>query len=218
MKGREAEDERRFTRALEAVVAELGVEVENGAWTRLIGHYRLLRLWGARMNLTAIREPEEIAERHFGESLYLWRELGLEKGCVADVGSGAGFPGLPIAAMAPEVCTTLVECVVKKAVFLSEVSRSWDNVDVFADRVENFCGRTQWALARGVAPEAILPCLARIAPRAALLVGEDTVHQLGECRDFEWGPPRALPWGRRRRLVFGVRVPRETELVASRST
>ena len=97
----------------------------------------LLLRWNARINLTAIRDPEEIVTRHFGESLFAARHLfpataRVETGDLpvslghirlADVGSGAGFPGVPIKLWAPEISLTLIESNQKKAVFLREVCR-----------------------------------------------------------------------------------------------
>jgi len=103
----------------------------------------MLLRWNARMNLTAIRDPEEIVVRHFGESLFAARHLfprdtsrsnqsTVAKGRarVADIGSGAGFPGIPIKLWAPEIALTLVESNQKKATFLREVVRSLTLTDI----------------------------------------------------------------------------------------
>jgi 16S rRNA (guanine527-N7)-methyltransferase len=72
----------------------------------------LLRRWNARINLTAIRDEEEIVIRHFGESLFAARCLfpreGASAPAIADLGSGAGFPGVPIKLWAPEISLTLI--------------------------------------------------------------------------------------------------------------
>src|SRR5580698_11231452 len=97
----------------------------------------ILLKWNARTNLTAIREPEEIVRRHFGESLFAAQYLGL---CptLLDFGSGAGFPGLPIAILKPEIAVTLAESQNKKATFLREVIRTLQlpNAEVWGSRVE----------------------------------------------------------------------------------
>jgi 16S rRNA (guanine527-N7)-methyltransferase len=96
----------------------------------------LLLKWNARTNLTAIRTPEEIVSRHFGESLFAGRHLGPHS-TLLDFGSGAGFPGLPIAILRPEISVTLAESQNKKATFLREVVRSIGlQVDVWPSRVE----------------------------------------------------------------------------------
>src|SRR5262249_51061612 len=123
----------------------------------------LLLRWNARTNLTAIRDPEEIAARHFGESLFLARHLfpdvaqsaahaapkhagdgagsGLAR-MVLDIGSGAGFPGLPIKIWDSAIHLTLVESNHKKATFLREVVRALalTNVNVIVARAESLIG------------------------------------------------------------------------------
>jgi len=89
-------------------------------------HLELLIRWNQRMNLTAVRSPEEMVTRHFGESLFAARELCSRDSQLAliDVGSGAGFPGLPIKYWAPQLQLTLIESHGKKATFLREVGRA----------------------------------------------------------------------------------------------
>lgn len=97
----------------------------------------LLLKWNARTNLTAIRDPEEIVRRHFGESLFVAMHLPT---CTTllDLGSGAGFPGLPIQLARPDLRVTLAESQNKKASFLREAVRSLGlSTEVWADRVEN---------------------------------------------------------------------------------
>jgi 16S rRNA (guanine527-N7)-methyltransferase len=107
---------------------------------QLLAYLGLLLKWNAKTNLTAIREPEQIVRRHFGESLALAElvdELaGIET--AADLGSGAGFPGLPLAIICPEVKVALIESQNKKATFLKEVVRTLDlaNVSVLNQRAE----------------------------------------------------------------------------------
>ena len=82
----------------------------------------LLLRWNARTNLTAIRDPEEIVRRHFGESLFTAAHLPPAM-TLLDFGSGAGFPGLPIQLLLPDLAVTLSESQGKKASFLREVVR-----------------------------------------------------------------------------------------------
>ena len=79
----------------------------------------LLLRWNARTNLTAIREPEEIVRRHFGESLLLAGMLPAVARSVLDLGSGAGFPGIPIQLLRPQLAVTLAESQGKKSQFPS---------------------------------------------------------------------------------------------------
>src|SRR6266581_1446024 len=83
----------------------------------------LLLRWNAKTNLTSVREPEAIVTRHFGESLFLARHVSREERTVIDVGSGAGFPGIPLKIYSPHLAVTLTESQNKKAAFLNEVIR-----------------------------------------------------------------------------------------------
>ena len=107
---------------------------------QLSAYLDLLVKWNARTNLTAIREPEEIVRRHFGESLFAGAQIGTRVGknaSLLDFGSGAGFPGLPIQLLLPELQVTLAESQGKKASFLREAVRTLGlPTEVWAGRVE----------------------------------------------------------------------------------
>jgi len=124
-------------------------------WKRLIGPYldapaepqlleslemylSLLLRWNARMNLTAVRDPAAIAQRHFGESLFAACHVPRGTSTLLDHGSGAGFPGLPIAIARPEITVTLAESQAKKATFLRQAVRELGlSAQVHARRTEN---------------------------------------------------------------------------------
>ena len=72
-------------------------------------HYELMVRWNKVLNLTAVREVAEIVERHYCESLFLGSHLPAGALRIADVGSGAGFPGIPVAILRPECPVTLIE-------------------------------------------------------------------------------------------------------------
>src|SRR5882757_3963226 len=108
---------------------------------QLAAYLDLLVRWNARTNLTAIRQPEEMVRRHFGESLFAAANLGDPSNfpnTLLDLGSGAGFPGIPIALAHPEITVTLAESQNKKAAFLREAVRTLGlkNVEVWAGRAE----------------------------------------------------------------------------------
>jgi len=90
---------------------------------RLTTHYRLLRQWGRRMNLTGLREPEAILKRHFLEPIAAASIL-VGRGRLVDLGSGNGFPAIPLAVLSPEVDLVLVEASEKKSSFLWAVVRA----------------------------------------------------------------------------------------------
>jgi 16S rRNA (guanine527-N7)-methyltransferase len=141
----------------------------------------LLLHWNARVNLTAVRDAEHIVTRHFGESLFAARHLfpgdPTPADC-ADLGSGAGFPGLPIKIWAPHVKVTLIESNHKKATFLREVIRTLalKEVNVFAGRGEDLPAAsasvvTLRAVEGFEKALAVAAKLARPGGRLALLIG-----------------------------------------------
>jgi 16S rRNA (guanine527-N7)-methyltransferase len=110
--------------------------VPAALYAQLSTYLDLLLKWNARTNLTAIRTPEEIVQRHFGESLFAGKHLG-SYSTLLDFGSGAGFPGLPIALLRPDFKVTLAESQNKKATFLREAVRSLGiPVEIWPARVE----------------------------------------------------------------------------------
>lgn len=107
-----------------AALLEPYLPVPPAILPQLSSYLDLLLKWNARTNLTAIRDPEEIVRRHFGESLFAARHIDYKPSTLLDLGSGAGFPGLPIAILHPEIQVTLAESQNKKASFLREVVRT----------------------------------------------------------------------------------------------
>jgi len=80
-------------------------------------YIKILLTWNEKVNLTAIRDPLEILYRHFCESMYAAEAIPLKDGRLADVGSGAGFPGLPLKLMRPELQVFLVDPTSRKSHF-----------------------------------------------------------------------------------------------------
>ena len=194
----------------------------------------LLKRWNARINLTAIRKEEEIVPRHFGESFFLAHHLFPEgesiqalEGApsklrlgghvhVLDIGSGAGFPALPLKIWAPNIHLTLIESNQKKAAFLREVARALTltNIDVITDRAETLAARPDFSRADVVTLRAverfdtILPqAVAFLAPHAslALLIGAAQIPQLTALTTLKWHSPIPVPQSHERVLSIGVR-------------
>src|SRR5882762_8583795 len=89
----------------------------------------MLTTWNDKINLTAIRDPLEMLYRHFCESMFAAVAVPLNSGRLADVGSGGGFPGLPLKILRPELQVFLVESNIKKATFLAELVRELELAD-----------------------------------------------------------------------------------------
>jgi len=183
----------------------------------------LLLRWNERINLTAVRRPEEIVTRHFGESFFLAQHLFRPDwgGDVVDLGSGAGFPGVPIAVYAPAARVTLIESNHKKATFLRELTRALKttNLTVYAGRGEEFAREASppdvltlravekfhaavpvaASIVRGEAP--LLPNADR---RLALLIGAAQAEDAKKLAPgFSWESPIAMPGSTNRILLVG---------------
>ncbi|HEX7080997.1 MAG TPA: 16S rRNA (guanine(527)-N(7))-methyltransferase RsmG [Gammaproteobacteria bacterium] len=163
-------DESRVGRSLAAAGAAAGA-AEVG---RLTAFLNLLVKWNRVYNLTGIRDADELVERHLIESLDLAPLLRGER--IADVGTGAGLPGLPLAIVAPDRRFTLVESRAKRVRFLRHVvgELGLSNVEIEHCRVEDLrCERPfDTVLARAVAPPAELIAMTRhlTAPSTILLL------------------------------------------------
>jgi 16S rRNA (guanine527-N7)-methyltransferase len=166
----------------------------------LQSHYELLLRWNQVLNLTAIRSVEEIVERHYGEALFLAADLPQVPLRIADIGSGAGFPGIPVAIFRPDCRVTLIESHRRKAVFLKEAVRQLPNVRVLGMRAEDITESFQCAISRAVSYEDLVPVLHKLARTAKLLTGAE--HPPPELC-FTWNSAIALPWGRARFLRSG---------------
>jgi 16S rRNA (guanine527-N7)-methyltransferase len=181
----------------------------------------LLQRWNARINLTAIRTEEEIVTRHFGESLFLAQQLSLTSNWqpatgnrVLDIGSGAGFPALPLKIWAPEIHLTLIESNNKKSAFLKEVSRAltFTNINVISERAEDISARPDRPHAEVVTLravehfEAILPqALKFLAGQStlALLIGASQLPKLIPKTSLKWRTPIPIPNSSARVLLLG---------------
>ena len=130
-------------------------------------YLQLILKWNARTNLTAIRTPEEIVRRHFGESLFAGTLLN-ECPTLLDFGSGPGFPGLPIQLLRPEIAVTLAESQGKKAAFLREAVRTLNlTTEIWPARVEAMPSIRQFHTVTLRAVDDINAAIAEAAARAS---------------------------------------------------
>jgi 16S rRNA (guanine527-N7)-methyltransferase len=136
----------------------LGIELDESQAAKLVAHLDLLDEWSERMNLTAIRERSQQVTKHVLDSLTVLPWLRGRR--VADVGSGAGFPGIPLAIVAPQVHFALIESTGKKCRFLEHVrdTLALANVEVIQSRAEAHKPTVRYdtVLARAVGPIADL--------------------------------------------------------------
>jgi 16S rRNA (guanine527-N7)-methyltransferase len=136
----------------------LGLELTDAEVGKLVQHLDLLDEWGGRMNLTAIRDRPSQLTKHVLDSLSVRPYLRGRR--VADVGSGAGFPGIPLAIVAPEIHFVLIESTGKKCRFMEHVrdALGLGNVEVVQSRAEAHqpAVRYDTVIARAVGPVADL--------------------------------------------------------------
>jgi 16S rRNA (guanine527-N7)-methyltransferase len=171
--------------------------------TLLLRHYELMVRWNRVLNLTAITDVSEAVERHYCESLFAASRLPGDALTVVDVGSGAGFPGIPIAISRPDCRVALIESHHRKAAFLREATRTMSNVRVLSVRAETVNEEFDWLVSRGVSYNDLIGVLKSSARNAELLTGEETPPLVP---GFEWFHSELMPWGRRRYLRFGRRT------------
>jgi 16S rRNA (guanine527-N7)-methyltransferase len=170
-------------------------------------YLNLLQKWNAKTNLTAIRDEENILSRHFLESILCARALPLGIETVLDFGSGAGFPGLPIAILRPDLKVTLAESQHKKAAFLREAVRTLNlETKVHAARAEDLKSKFDCITLRAVdnpqaALKAAIPLLNPKGWLALLTTKESTEIQNPPA--LNWLPSTPLPAGTSRILLLG---------------
>lgn len=178
----------------------------------IVKYVALLKQWNQMVPLTSIEDDAEIVARHFGESMFAASLLHLERGRLADVGSGAGFPGLPLKIAFSELQVTLLEPNIKKCAFLRDVQAALglSGVEVVRSRYEDFdappipldyvCARAlggyrrllQWS--KGV-----------LRPRGFVILwlGLEDSNLLTRTKGWTWRLPVSIPESRRRVVLIG---------------
>jgi 16S rRNA (guanine527-N7)-methyltransferase len=171
----------------------------------------LLR-WNQKISLTTVSDLSEIVRFHFGESFFAASAVPIRHGRLADVGSGAGFPGLAIRILIHQIDLVLIESNVKKAAFLSEVSRELclDRVEVFHGRMEEFqetSPRLDFITARALGQhEKLLEWSGshlNLSGKLILWLGEEDSAAISRDPAWSWDKPIKLPESQRRVLLVG---------------
>jgi len=179
----------------------------------LIQHYMaILQRWNEKLNLTAIRNPLEILYRHFCESMFGASAIPVDKGRLADIGSGPGFPGIPLKIARSELDLALVESNIKKGTFLAEVVRELGltgtrvvisryeelgeevaPLDVVCSRaVGEFVPFLEWAASPKVG-----------AAQVALWIGGRDLDEVRKSKQWEWREPILVPQSLQRYILIG---------------
>ena len=198
---------------LNRLLAEAGLEPLGPVLAgRFEEHLSLILRWNTRVNLTAIRDVEGILARHFVESIACARALPEGIATLLDVGSGAGFPGIPIALCRPEIVVTLAESQGKKAAFLSEAIRVLGvAAKIHAGRAEALTEHFDCVTLRAVdRMELAVQAAARLVRDGGWLALMTTGKELEALKaaagvEFSWAEALPLPGGDDRLLALGAR-------------
>ena len=172
----------------------------------------ILMAWNDKVNLTAIRDPLEILYRHLCESMFAGFSVPMERGRLADTGTGAGFPGLPLKIMRPGLQVFLIESNLKKATFLLEVIRELGlrDAQVLVRRYEELgeeiaplhyvCARAlgeyqkflKWAHSDALGAEQVV-----------LWIGANDLPETRKDLSWNWQEPIPVPNSLRRLILVG---------------
>ena len=197
---------------IQRALGEFQLSVNDAQVIQIQQYISILLHWNEKINLTAIRDPLEILYRHFCESMYAAIAVPLDHGRLADVGSGGGFPGIPLKIIRPELRVFLVESSLKKATFLAEVVREigLPDTQVLVRRYEELgeevapldfvCSRAlgefpaflDWARSQQIAAKQVI-----------LWIGARDLTEIQKIRTWEWREPIAVPHSLRRLLLVG---------------
>jgi 16S rRNA (guanine527-N7)-methyltransferase len=178
---------------------------------RVAIYISVLQEWNRKISLTTVTDPIEITKFHFGESLFAASALKIHEGRLADVGSGAGFPGVPLAMAIPGLRVSLIEANAKKAAFLCEVARllSLSNVNVIRSRWEDISEKApfDFICARALGDyESLIRWSSSHLNRGgilALFLGQDDAENVVMHKNWLWRAPIKIPGSDRRYLLSG---------------
>ena len=196
-------------------LSEFKVAVTDAQIAQIQQYMSLLLKWNDAMNLTAIRDPLEILYRHFCESMFGATLIPVGFGRLADVGSGGGFPGLPLKIVCPEVEVCLIDSNVKKATFLAEVVRElalpearvlvsrYEELDEEITPLDVVCSRAvgefahflKWAASEKIGARTVM-----------LWIGGRDLDEARASKDWYWNEPVAIPQSLRRFILVGRRT------------
>jgi len=197
---------------IQRALGEFQIAVNDSQILQIQQYTDILHTWNEKINLTAIRDPLEVLNRHFCECMYAASTVPVEDGRLADVGSGGGFPGLALKIIRPGLQVFLVESNIKKVTFLAEVIRELglNGAQVLARRYEElgeemapldhicsralgeFPGFLEWAKSEQIAARQVI-----------LWIGARDLDEIQRIRTWDWQEPIPVPHSLRRLLLVG---------------
>lgn len=191
-----------------------GVKAAPELCSSIRAHIELLLRWNKQISLTTVTNPAEILRFHFGEGAFAASALGIAHGRLADVGTGAGFPGLPLKLVRPEIDLVLIESNARKAVFLREVVRalSLERVEVVRTRAEDLTATDppfDFVTARAIGRYKELISWATrqlsFAGRVVLWLGEADLSAISANPGWDWSEPILIPASKNRYVLQGTK-------------
>jgi 16S rRNA (guanine527-N7)-methyltransferase len=199
---------------IRSILSIYGFDASERQGQAIRAYISLLLRWSETVSLTTVTAVDEILRFHFGESLFALQFVSIENGRLADVGAGAGFPGLALKIGRPHLRLTLLEPNQKKATFLREVTRELhlEDVKVLRSQFEHLSpevGKFEHITARALGFHEALVRLA--APRLVksgeliLWVGEDDTAAISSIHTMKWREPILIPGSKRRFLLIGAK-------------
>jgi 16S rRNA (guanine527-N7)-methyltransferase len=201
--------------AIERAAGEFQLALNDNQVLQIQQYTKILLAWNDKVNLTAIRDPLEILYRHHCESMFGAALLPVENCRLADVGSGGGFPGIPMKIFRPDLTVFLIESNVKKATFLAEVVRDLGltGTRVLVSRYEELgeelapldvvCSRALGDFSNFLAWAASPHVDAR---QALLWLGGRDLDEVRALPGWTWADPRPVPKSLQRYLAHGSRI------------
>ena len=200
---------------IRAALCPFGVSPSAEHIEQIREYLRLLLRWNQMISLTSLTDPEEIVGRHFGESVFGSKLLPVENCRLADVGTGAGFPGLALKIFYPTIQLLLIDSNKKKCAFLAEIVRSLalSNVEILAERFEQI--RPEKIAANVITSRAVgefKPFLkwSRKAltqrGHVMLWIGAEDSVRISGIEGWNWQPAIRIPDSQRRFVLIGRHV------------
>jgi 16S rRNA (guanine527-N7)-methyltransferase len=197
---------------ISSALAPFGLQPSPALAAAIRQYMELLLRWNQKISLTSITDPQEILQRHFAESMFAACAIPIVRGRLVDIGSGAGFPGLALKLVAPELEVALIEPSMKKSAFLAEVVRSLalNGVKIISKRIEELSGLeggADFVTCRAVRADKRMLAWSRKALAAdgkcVFWVGAEDATALQKERQWSWQPPIAVPMSTGRVLLVG---------------
>jgi len=201
-------------------LSPFGISLTDDQQRQVREYLSLLLKWNRAVNLTATTDPIEVLQRHFGESMFISKLLAVENCRLADVGSGAGFPGLALKIACPTASVTLIESNKKKCAFLSEVIRALGltAVEVCPVRFEqlhpeNLQSDLITARALGNFGKLLRWSKQALSQRGHVILwlGAEDSTRISRDKEWVWQPPVLIPESKRRFILIGRMVQRASE-------